>query len=129
MPKTLLQYCVSFALIYLSLTIGNWIQSSLDIAIPGSIFGMLILFALLVSGITPVNWVKPGCHFFIRYMMLLFVPISVGLMDHFDLMINNAWAILASAIGGSLVVLVVLSLVLNRFMNRVAPQSAHKEHH
>ncbi|SJL82995.1 CidA/LrgA family protein [Vibrio palustris] len=127
MPKTLLQYCVSFALIYLCLIIGNWIQNALDIAIPGSIFGMLVLFALLVSGIAPVNWVKPGCHFFIRYMMLLFVPISVGLMDHFDLMLNNAWAILASAIGGTLIVLLTSSVILDKYITQKEQQSIHKE--
>lgn len=89
----------------------------LGVAVPGSIFGMLILFALLASGLAPVDWVRPGCHIFIRYMMLLFVPISVGLMNHFDMLLDNAWSILASAIGGSAIVMVTLSLILDRYLN------------
>lgn len=89
----------------------------LGVAIPGSIFGMLLLFTLLASGFAPVGWVRPGAHLFIRYMMLLFVPISVGLMNHFDMLLTNAWAILASAIGGSAIVMVSLGLILDRFLN------------
>ena len=117
MINTLLKYVVSFALIFICLTIGNWIQHLLGVAIPGSIFGMLLLFALLASGFAPVDWVRPGAHLFIRYMMLLFVPISVGLMNHFDMLLSNAWAILASAIGGSALVMVTLGLILDRFLN------------
>ncbi|MBF9000134.1 MULTISPECIES: CidA/LrgA family protein [Vibrio] len=117
MLNTLFKYIVSFALIFISLAIGNWIQKMLGVAVPGSIFGMLILFALLASGLAPVDWVRPGCHIFIRYMMLLFVPISVGLMNHFDMLLDNAWSILASAIGGSAIVMVTLSLILDRYLN------------
>lgn len=118
MIKTLLQYCVSFGLIFLSLLIGQYIQSLLNTAIPGSIFGMLILFMLLASGLVPAAWVKPGASFSIRYMIVLFVPTSVGLMDHFDLLINNAVSILASAIGGTFIVLVTLSLMLDRLLKK-----------
>ena len=37
--------------------------------------------ALFVAFWKPVSWVKPGCHLLIRYMALLFVPISVGVME------------------------------------------------
>ncbi len=78
---------------------------------------MLILFSLLVSGIVRLEWVKPGASLFIRYMILLFVPISVGLMDHFELLIANALPIVASVVGGSFLVLIVLGLWLEKFLN------------
>lgn len=84
MAKTLLKYVVSMGLIFLCLMAGMNLQNLLDISIPGSIIGMLILFALLASGLVPVEWVRPSATLFIRYMVLLFVPISVGLMEHFD---------------------------------------------
>ncbi len=116
MAKTLLQYVVSMGLIFLCLVAGINIQHLLGISIPGSIIGMLILFALLASGLVPSDWVKPGASLFIRYMVLLFVPISVGLMEHFDMLIANALPILASAVGGTLIVLVVLGLMLDRML-------------
>ncbi len=77
---------------------------------------MLALFGLMASGLVPVEWVRPGANLFIRYMILLFVPISVGLMQHFDLLAANALSILASAIGGTAIVLVILAFALDRFL-------------
>ncbi|MGC9422470.1 MULTISPECIES: CidA/LrgA family protein [Vibrio] len=116
--KLTAQYLVSMGLIFLCLWAGITLQHWLGIAIPGSIIGLLILFALLASGLVPVDWVRPSAHLFIRYMILLFVPISVGLMVHFDVLINNLWPILASAIGGSVIVLVSLGFVLDRSLKK-----------
>lgn len=118
MAKTLLGYIVSFALILGSLVAGLGIQHLLAISIPGSVIGMLILFALMASGLVPVHWVQPSASLFIRFMILLFVPISVGLMEHFDMLINNALPIMASAVGGSLLVMVSLGLALDRFLKK-----------
>ncbi|NOH96937.1 CidA/LrgA family protein [Vibrio sp. 99-70-13A1] len=112
-------YClISFVLIIGSLTAGNVIQQFLYTSIPGSIFGMLLLFTAMASGLLPSKWVKPGANLIIRFMVLLFVPISVGLMEHIDMLINNALPILASAVGGSLIVLVSLALFLDRLLTR-----------
>lgn len=116
--KTAAQYTVSMGLIFVCLWAGVSLQQWLDVAIPGSIFGLLILFTLLASGLLPVDWVKPSAHLFIRYMILLFVPISVGLMVHFDMLTANLWPILASAIGGTTLVLVSLGYALDRFLKR-----------
>lgn len=116
--KTTAQYLVSMGLIFLCLWAGVSLQHWLGIAIPGSIFGLLILFALLASGIVPVDWVRPSAHLFIRYMILLFVPISIGLMVHFDMLATNLWPIIASAIGGTTLVLISVGYVLDRFLKR-----------
>lgn len=114
-----LVYClISFTLIFGALLAGNAFQSLIDTSIPGSIFGMLILFSAMVLGIIPPHWVQPGASLFIRFMVLLFVPISVGLMEHLDMLIANALPILASAVGGTLIVLVLLALFLDRLLTR-----------
>ena len=105
-------------LIFLCLLAGTHIQNFVGTSIPGSIIGMLILFGLMASGLVSADWVKLSANLFIRYMILLFVPISVGLMDHFDTLINNALPILASAVGGTLIVLVTLGLFLDRLLKK-----------
>ncbi len=81
---------------------------------------MLVLFLSMAIGIVKVEWVKPGASLLIRYMILLFVPISVGLMEHFDMLLANALPIIASAIGGSLIVLVSLGWLLQRILGKEA---------
>ncbi|AXW88330.1 hypothetical protein AU509_09360 [Lonsdalea britannica] len=102
------QYLRAFVLIYLCLYAGNTISALLPITIPGSIIGMLILFALLSSQILPADWVRPGCHLLIRYMALLFVPIGVGVMSYFDLLRSQFGPIVVSCLISTLVVMVVV---------------------
>jgi holin-like protein len=118
MVSTLFKYFVSFALIFSCCFLGTTIQNALKLPIPGSIIGMLMLFSLMASGLIKSEWVKLGASIFIRYMVLLFVPISVGLMDHFDLLLSNATSILASAVGGTTIVLVSLGLMIDRILKR-----------
>lgn len=116
MAKIALRYIVSLGLILICLLAGINIQQWIGISIPGSIIGMLILFSLMASGLVPVKWVQPSASLFIRYMVLLFVPVSVGLMDHFDMLIANAIPILASAVGGTFIVLLLLAWMLDRLL-------------
>jgi len=104
------QYLRAFAIIYLCLWAGKAVALLLPISIPGSILGMLILFALLASQILPVNWVKPGCHLIIRYMALLFVPISVGVMSHTDILSAQFGPIVISCVVSTFVVLAVVGV-------------------
>ncbi|WJV60974.1 CidA/LrgA family protein [Pectobacteriaceae bacterium CE70] len=102
------QYLRAFALIYLCLLAGNAISALLPLTIPGSIIGMLILFALLASQILPASWVKPGCHLFIRYMALLFVPIGVGVMNYYSLLVSQFGPIIVSCLVSTLIIMVVV---------------------
>lgn len=102
------RYLRAFAFIYLCLYAGNAISAILPLTIPGSIIGMLILFALLSSQILPAQWVKPGCHLMIRYMALLFVPIGVGVMNYYDLLSKQFGPIVVSCLISTFVVMFVV---------------------
>ena len=110
------RYVRAFVIIYLCLYAGNTLSLLLPITIPGSILGMLTLFALLATQILPVEWIKPGCHLLIRYMALLFVPISVGIINYTDVL---------SAQFGPIVISIVVSTFL---VLTIVGWSAHKIH-
>ncbi len=109
------KYIRAIVLIYLSLFAGNAIAALLPITIPGSIIGMLILFALLSSQILPAKWVKPGCHLFIRYMVLLFVPIGVGVMKYYDQIVDDLLPLVVSCLLSTLLVFVVVGYTSHYF--------------
>ncbi|MDA5543658.1 MULTISPECIES: CidA/LrgA family protein [Yersinia] len=103
------QYLRAFAIIYLCLWAGKALALLLPITIPGSIIGMLILFALLASQVLPSTWVKPGCHLLIRYMALLFVPIGVGVMQYYDQLTKQFGPIVVSCFVSTLIVMLVVA--------------------
>lgn len=108
------RYVRAFVIIFAALYAGMGISVLLPITIPGSIIGMLLLFLLLGLQIMPVEWVKPGCHLLIRYMALLFVPISVGVMGYTDILTAQFGPIVVSCIVSTFMVLLIVGLSAER---------------
>lgn len=108
------RYLRAFAIVYAALYAGNGLAALLPFTIPGSILGMLLLFALLALQIIPVTWVKPGCQMLIRYMALLFVPISVGVMGYTDILSAQFGPIVVSCMVSTLLVLLIVGLSAER---------------
>ncbi|CNI18541.1 CidA/LrgA family protein [Yersinia pekkanenii] len=111
------QYLRAFAIIYLCLWAGKALSLLLPMSIPGSIIGMLILFALLASQILPSSWVKPSCQLLTRYMALLFVPIGVGVMQYYDQLTKQLGPIVVSCFVSTVIVMVVVGYS-SQYMHR-----------
>nr|WP_283248485.1 CidA/LrgA family holin-like protein [Bacillus sp. FJAT-49711] len=75
--KTILQ----IALLYFIFLLGSWIQKTLNLFIPGSIIGMLILYLLLSTGFFKQEWIEKGSVLLIKYLPLLFLPVTVGIIS------------------------------------------------
>ena len=112
------QFLRAFLAIYLCLWAGNALAALLPLAIPGSILGMLILFFLLSLQILPAGWVKPGCHLLIRYMALLFVPISVGVMSYTDILTAQFGPIVISCVVSTFLVLSIVGVSAHQLHSR-----------
>ena len=108
------RYLRAFIIIYAALYAGIALSALLPVTIPGSIIGMLLLFCLLALGIVPVEWIKPGCHLLIRYMALLFVPVSVGVMAYTDILSAQFGPIVVSCIVSTFMVLLIVGLGAER---------------
>ncbi|WP_230402906.1 CidA/LrgA family protein [Plesiomonas shigelloides] len=107
-------YARAFVLIFACLWVGNSLSAWLHLNIPGSIIGMLVLFILLSLQIVKADWVKPGCYLFIRYMAVLFIPIGVGLINHYRDLSSSMGAFLVSTTVSTLIVMTAVSVVYQR---------------
>ena len=61
--------------------IGEILKYFLPLPIPASIYGMMILFIGLLTGIIPLESVKDVGKFLIEIMPVMFIPAGVGLMS------------------------------------------------
>jgi len=86
--------------------IGSWIQEFFDLFIPGSIIGMLLLLVSLLTRKVKVNWVDEGANFLIRHLALLFIPVTVGIIQYFDLFAGKSFFLVPIALGSTLLVMV-----------------------
>jgi holin-like protein len=93
---------------------GDWIARLLPFAFPGSIIGMLLLFAALATGVVKAEWVEQGSGLLIKYMAVMFVPLGVGLVDYLGLLSRGALPFLLSTVAGTFVTLAVVGVVFER---------------
>ncbi|PAV31588.1 CidA/LrgA family protein [Virgibacillus profundi] len=80
---------IHIAFLYCIYLIGNWIQVTLDLFVPGSVIGMIILFVLLSTKMIKITWVEDGARFIVNNLALFFVPATVGIINYFDLFVGK----------------------------------------
>tara|TARA_R110001583_G_scaffold19176_1_gene75391 strand:- start:28188 stop:28556 length:369 start_codon:yes stop_codon:yes gene_type:complete len=110
-----------FLIILLFLIIGKAISPLLPIVFPGSIIGLILLFLGLRIGVIKLEWVLDSANFIIKYMVILFIPLSVGIINYFDLLLNNWLVILCSIFFTSFLIMLSVGHLfqhLNKKANR-----------
>lgn len=81
--------------------IGDIAANALQIAIPGSIFGLLLLLLALQQRWIRVEWVELGANFLIAELLLFFIPSAIGVMQ-FQELLEPVWLKLFLSIGVSI---------------------------
>ncbi|WP_123043073.1 CidA/LrgA family holin-like protein [Cohnella candidum] len=86
--------------------------------IPGSIVGILLLFALLQTKIIKLEWIDLGAKWLIAEMLLFFIPSAVGVVQYEDLMRDNGVKLLLVVAVSILVVMAATGLMAERLSGR-----------
>ena len=69
--------------------IGELLNLLLPLPVPGSVYGMILLFLCLVIGIVKVSQIEETANFLITVMPIMFVAPSVGLMNSYSAIANS----------------------------------------
>ena len=118
-----MKYLKQFMIILAISFVGEILNYFIDLPIPGSIYGMVILFILLELGIIKVEQVREVSVFLIAVMPIMFIPAGVGLMEKWGL-ISVIWLPL---IGTIVISTVIVMGVTGRVTQFVINHSKHKE--
>lgn len=76
-----MKYVKQFFIILLISFVGEFFNYLIPLPIPASIYGMVILFIGLMSGLIRLDDVKDVGKFLIEIMPLMFIPAGVGLIE------------------------------------------------
>jgi len=110
----LLKFIRSAVILLIFLALGKGISYYSGLPIPGSIFGLLLLFGALSCRLIDRQWVMPASNFLLNNMTLFFVPVGVGLLQYSDLLSQYWLAILASSLVSTLAVLITVGWCYQR---------------
>ena len=81
-----MKYILQFGIILFISFIGELLNELIPLPIPASIYGMLILFTALCTGILKLSHVRETGKFLIAAMPLMFIAPAVGLIDSWGTM-------------------------------------------
>ena len=114
-----MKYISQFAIITAISLIGEILNHIIPLPIPASIYGMVIMFTLLCSGIMKLSAVKETGKFLIYIMPLLFIPPTVGLIDSWGAMQEFLIAIIVISLLSTVVVLTVAGHMTQFIINLI----------
>ena len=97
---------------------GQTLATRLELPLPGSLVGMLLLLALLLTGAVQLSWIESGASLLLRHLGFFFVPITVGLMGFADLFVANGPAIVVTLVVSAGVGLCLAGLISQRLAAR-----------
>lgn len=98
--------------------LGVIIQLALNLSIPGTVLGLILLFLALYFKIVKVEMIEDICEVLISCMSFLFVPAGVGLMTSFGMLKGKVMAFSIIIFISTVVVWVVTAYVV-KFLRKV----------
>lgn len=108
----------SLLILYVMLYLGNLIAHFIPVGVPGSIWGLLLLFMGLTTQAIRLEWIYLGASLLIRFMAVLFVPVSVGIIKYSDLLWEQMNILLIPNVVSTCVTLVFIGIVANMMFDR-----------
>ena len=114
-----MKYLKQFLIILVISFIGEVLKALLPLPVPASIYGMVILFVCLVTGVIRLDAVKETGRFLIEIMPVMFIPAGVGLM--------SSWGVLRPMLLPVGVVTVVVLVAVMAVTGRVSQAVIRKK--
>ncbi len=123
-----MKYVKQFGLILLVSCIGEFLKIVLSFPIPASVYGMLLLFVALLSGVLPLEKVKEVGLFLVEIMPVLFVSAGVGLMESWNVLQPILLPVIVIVLLTTLLVMVVAGQVTQWMIGLEVSLSHRKQH-
>ena len=113
-----MKYMRQFGIILGVTCAGELLKYFLPLPIPGSIYGLLLMFVLLLAKVIKVEQVKDVGEFLIEIMPLMFIPAGVGLMASWGELQGFLIPLLVITVSTTFIVIFVTGKVTDFMMDR-----------
>lgn len=113
-----MKYVFQFGLILVITFFAELIYKYLPLPIPASIYGLIIMLGLLMTGIIKLEWVKESAKYLILIMPLMFIPAGAKLITVQDMIIPVLLPVLFTIVVTTVAVMVVSGRVTQFIIKR-----------
>lgn len=118
---------VQIMFLYLLYYVGVLIQEFFRLMVPGSIIGMLLLFAMLHLKRFRKEWVKDGSLFLVKYLPLLFIPATVGVMEYLSLFTSRNVLTVIIVLFSTALVMILSAVISQKLTDKSEQKLGSKE--
>ena len=113
-----MRYLKQFLIIMLFSFIGEMLNYFIPLPIPASIYGLIILFICLLTGVVRIHQVKETGQFLIDIMPIMFIPAGVGLITSWNILKVQVIPIIIIIVFSTVIVMAVAGKVTEFVIKR-----------
>lgn len=121
-----MKYLIQFAIIGGITFLGEILNLLLPFSVPASVYGLVLLFLALLSGLIKLEQVEETADFFVNIMPVLFIAPAVSMMDTLPGLKGSIIWILLITVVTTVLVMVVTGLVSQKII-RYGKKKGKKE--
>ena len=118
-----MKYLKQFFMIIFISFLGEILHAVIPLAIPASIYGIILLFTGLMTGIVPPESVRDTGMFLVEIMPVMFIPAAVGLIESRDILSDKLFSYLLVTFLTTIVVMAVTGVVTQKVIRGRKEQS------
>ena len=114
-----MKYLRQFGIILAVTCVGEIMKYFIPLPIPGSIYGLILMFVLLLLRVIKVEHVKETGEFLIEIMPLMFIPAGVGLITSWEQLQSFMVPLLVITVVSTFGVMIVTGKVTDFLISRI----------
>ena len=124
-----MKYIKQFLIILLMALLGGVLNWLIPLPIPATVWGMILMFLALMTGLVKLDQVEDTADFFMGIMPMLFIPLAVGLMDSWQLLAEYAVPIIIIVLASFFLCFAVTGKTADFIISRSGGRSGKEAHH
>ena len=122
-----MKYLRQLLIILIFSFIGEVLHSLIPIQVPASIYGLVLLFIALLTGIIQLPQVKEAAKYLIEIMPLMFIPAGVGLLESWGDLKSILIPVLILLVASTILVMGVSGKVTQGIIQRSKRKESEKQ--
>ena len=128
-----MKYIKQFMIILLMSVLGGVLNWLIPLPIPATVWGMVLMFLALMTGLVKLDQVEDTADFFMGIMPMLFVPLAVGLMDTWQILADHAMPIIIIVVASFFICYAVTGktadIIISRSSGSSGSTGGKEDHH
>ncbi len=122
-----MKYLRQLLIILIFSFIGEILHSLIPIQVPASIYGLVLLFIALLTGLIQLPQVKEAAKYLIEIMPLMFIPAGVGLLESWGNLKSILVPVLLLLVASTILVMGVSGKVTQGIIQRSKRKESKKQ--